>query len=320
MMPFRDDFVQEWQTRLPPRHPFACFRNMAERTILDRLAGAAANLATPTDYFSGRRAPGVVRADNLLLFLRGNFAELRQSSLENQSHHRFVLLIALRGSADVNLDGVDRRLTPGRALLVFPFQFHFFLRPEGATLQWLVLTFDSDTPEALAPLRDKPVKLEPDALRRLESLLESYLLDAPGTAGETRLTAETLLQRMVRAYRGDASAHPGKASGVSAWLPHINRRLHDGATSEGRIESLARELGVSERLLRLRFQESVGVSLGVYIHHFQLNNAAGLLSRSELPLGEIARRCGYASQAAFSRAFKARTGLAPKDYRARRRA
>lgn len=295
---------------------------MAEITIIDRLAKKAARLATPTDYFSGRRAPDVVRADNLLLFLRNNFAELTQNSLENQSHHRFVLLMSLRGAAGVNLDGVDRRLSPGHALLVFPFQFHFFLKPEGAELAWLVFTFDSDTPEVLAPLRDNPVPLENDALSRLESLLDAYLRATPGTEGETRLTAETLLQRMTRAHRvGPAkSVKKTGGSGVSSWLTHINQRLHDGATSEARIESLAKELGVSERLLRMRFQENFGVSLGVYIHHFQLNNAAGLLSRCDLPLGEIARRCGYTSQAAFSRAFKARTGLAPKDYRARRRA
>lgn len=293
---------------------------MAERTTLDRLAKNAARLATPTDYFSGRRAPNVVRADNLLFFLRQNFAELTQNSLENQSHHRFVLLMALRGSAEVNLDGVDRRLSPGHALLVFPFQFHFFLKPGAPELAWLVFTFDSDTPEVLAPLRDHPVPLDADALSRLESLLDGYLRAIPGAEGETRLTAETLLQRMVRAHRGEP-AKTGKKngdSGVSSWLTHINRRLHEGATSEARIESLARELGVSERLLRLRFQENFGVSLGVYIHHFQLNNAAGLLSRSDLPLGEISRRCGYTSQSAFSRAFKARTGLAPKDYRRRR--
>ena len=292
---------------------------MADSTTLARLAKNAARLPTPSDYFRGLRAPDVVRADNLLLFFRRSFAELTQHSLENQSHHRFVLLMALSGSVAVNLDGEDRTLAPGSALLVFPFQFHFFHRPDGE-LRVLVLTFDSDSAPVLAPLRDTPAVLEADALRRLESLLGAYLAGGASGVAEIRLTAETLLQRLARSGGAGAAGLKSGAKGVAAWLAHINRRLHDGATSENRIASLAKELGVSERLLRLRFQENFGVSLGVYIHHFQLNHAAGLLSRSDLPLGEIARRCGYASQAAFSRAFKTRAGFAPKDYRAGRRA
>lgn len=291
---------------------------------LTGLANLASRLPVPKDYFSGLRAPGVMRADNILMFFREGYADLQQRSLENQSHHRFVLLIPLEGGAEVNLDGVERLLDPGMALLVFPFQFHFFLHPSAERLEWLVLTFDSDTPEALAPLRDKPVRLAPDALRRLESLLRAYLDNRAGREGEVRLTVEILLQKLSRSPGPVVSRHavaptPGRR-GTADWLAHINRRLHDGGPDAHRIVALATELGVSERLLRLRFRESFGVTLGAYIDNFQLNHAAGLVTRSDLPIGEISRRCGYASQAAFSRAFKSRTGLSPKDYRAKRRA
>lgn len=294
---------------------------MVSETTLARLAKSASALPTPADYFSGVRAPDAVRADNLLLFFRKSFADLHQSSLENQSHHRFVLLIALEGSATVNLDGVDLPLNPGHAVLVMPFQFHFFRREKDGPLGWLVLTFDSESTGTLEPLRGHATPLDDEELRRLGTLLTIYRTrDRAGAAGEIRLTAETLLQKLATHAAGaprDTGRHP--ARGVAAWLPHINRRLHAGATSDGRIESLAKELGVSERLLRLRFSEHYGVSLGAYIHNFQLNNAAGMLSRSDLSLGEIARRCGYTSQAAFSRAFKARNDITPKDYRSLRR-
>jgi AraC-like DNA-binding protein len=288
------------------------------------LATLATRLPVPKDYFSGLRAPGVVRADNLLMFFREGYADLQQRSLENQSHHRFVLLMPLEGGASVNLDGVEFPLDPGMALLVHPFQFHFFLHPTHERLAWLILTFDSDTPGALAPLRDKPVRLAPDALRRLESLLRAYLDDRAGAEGEVRLTAEILLQKLVRAPGSPVARRgfPAKsgARGAADWLAHINRRLHDGGPAAHRIVTLASEIGVSERLLRLRFSESFGVSLGAYIDNFRLTHAAGLITRSVLPFSEISRRCGYASQAAFSRAFKARTGLTPKDYRVKRRA
>ncbi len=289
------------------------------------LAKIAARLPVPKDYFNGLSAPGVVRADNILMFFREGFADLQQRSLEHHSHHRFVLLAPLEGSAGVNLDGAEHPLEPGMALLVYPFQFHFFLRPVGARLAWLILTFDSEAPDALARLRDTPVRLRPEAMTRLEALLRAYAAKRPGGAGEVRLAAETLLQHLASsadsALAGPvAGATKGPVRGAGDWLTRINRRLHEGGAGEQKIATLAAEFGVSERLLRLRFQESYGVSLGAYIHNFRLNLAAGLLTRSDIPLGEVANRCGYASQAAFSRAFRDRTGFAPRDYRAARRA
>ena len=289
------------------------------------LAKLAARLPVPKDYFHGLSAPGVVRADNILMFFREGFSDLQQRSLEHHSHHRFVLLVPLEGAAGVNLDGAEHPLEPGMALLVYPFQFHFFLRPAGERLAWLILTFDSETPDALSRLRDTPVRLRPDAMSRLEALLRAYAARRPGDEGTVRLGAEMLLHRLASTpesvVAGPSAGSPKTAArGAGDWLTRINRRLHEGGAGEQKIAIMAGEFGVSERLLRLRFQESYGVSLGAYIHNFRLNRAAGLLTRSALPLGEVARRCGYASQAAFSRAFRDRTGLSPRDYRAARRA
>lgn len=289
-----------------------------------RLIRPAAALPTPSDYFNGVCAPGVVRVDNILMFFRADYAALRQRSLENRSHHRFVLLIPLGAGAGVNVDQAVHRLRPGEALLVFPFQFHFFVEPEGDRIGWLVITFESETPEALRTLFNRPVTLGADVPARLEALLGAYPAVAKSGGAEVRLGIESLLQRLV-----NGAADPGEsrtprpvrtdAPDATGWLSRINRRLHSGGTDARNIAAIAAEIGVSERLLRHRFRESFGVAPGAYVRDFELNRAAGLLTHSDLPLGEIARRCGYASQAAFSRAFRERTGQAPREYRRSRR-
>ena len=63
---------------------------------------------------------------------------------------------------------------------------------------------------------------------------------------------------------------------------------------------------IGERLQELR--KDHGMS--------QMELAQKLLAQKELPVKEIAGRCGYSDQFYFSRIFKKQTGLSPKEYRA----
>ncbi|NVZ27795.1 AraC family transcriptional regulator [Pseudomonas gingeri] len=51
------------------------------------------------------------------------------------------------------------------------------------------------------------------------------------------------------------------------------------------------------------------------IHKARLEEAAQLLLHTDLPITEIALRCGYTDHSAFSRQFRALTGLSPSHYR-----
>ncbi|WP_093414825.1 MULTISPECIES: AraC family transcriptional regulator [unclassified Pseudomonas] len=51
------------------------------------------------------------------------------------------------------------------------------------------------------------------------------------------------------------------------------------------------------------------------IHKARLEEGSRLLLHSELPITEIALRCGYTDHSAFSRQFRALTSLSPSQYR-----
>ena len=55
------------------------------------------------------------------------------------------------------------------------------------------------------------------------------------------------------------------------------------------------------------------------IHKVRLEEASRLLHHSDLPITEIALRCGYTDHSAFSRQFRALTSLSPSQYRDTRR-
>ena len=60
---------------------------------------------------------------------------------------------------------------------------------------------------------------------------------------------------------------------------------------------------------------ATGKTLVELITDLRMELAQKLLAQKELPVKEIAGRCGYSDQFYFSRIFKKQTGLSPKEYR-----
>jgi transcriptional regulator GlxA family with amidase domain len=67
------------------------------------------------------------------------------------------------------------------------------------------------------------------------------------------------------------------------------------------------------------FRARYGDSLGGYARGLRLDWAAEQLVRSEVPLARLACEAGFVDQSHFTRAFRARFGLAPGRYRAAHR-
>lgn len=77
------------------------------------------------------------------------------------------------------------------------------------------------------------------------------------------------------------------------------------------LDGLAREAGMSRSAFSARFTAVVGEPAMQYLADWRLHLAYEHLGRSAEPLSAVARRFGYGSEAALSRAFKRVHGLAP---------
>lgn len=84
------------------------------------------------------------------------------------------------------------------------------------------------------------------------------------------------------------------------------------------VQSLAGIAGMSRSIFAERFTAAVGEPPLRYLSRWRLTIAADMLRSGGLKVTEAAHRCGYASDAAFSRAFKAHFGYAPSEARTHR--
>lgn len=81
------------------------------------------------------------------------------------------------------------------------------------------------------------------------------------------------------------------------------------------LAELARKNYVSKQYLSVLFQKETGQNLTSYVHARQLDHAARPLVSSALPVEEIAERCGQGNVSYFTKLFKKRFGMSPREYR-----
>ena len=136
----------------------------------------------------------------------------------------------------------------------------------------------------------------------------------------TRL-AELMFIEVLRRYVAELPA------GQTGWLAGIRdeivgrvlRLLHGQPGHSWTITELARKAGSSRSSITKRFTSLVGQPPMQYLARWRMQVAANILSHSGAKVATIGAEVGYDSEAAFSRAFKRATGLAPGSWRDSRR-
>jgi len=94
------------------------------------------------------------------------------------------------------------------------------------------------------------------------------------------------------------------------WPDRIRRLIGQRPHAEWTVDSLASACHVSSSTLRRRLSES-DLTVGNLVREVRLETALLLLQTTNLPVGDVAQRCGYESHGRFSAAFRTRYGFAP---------
>jgi AraC-like DNA-binding protein len=143
--------------------------------------------------------------------------------------------------------------------------------------------------------------------------------DSPN-AISTRLP-ELVLVEVLRQHLASAPAveHGWLAALHDPVLAPALAALHADPARRWTVADLASEVAVSRSALDERFRQVLGRSPIRYLTEWRMHLAEELLDTTELGVVPIARRVGYESEEAFSRAFKREHGASPARWRARER-
>jgi AraC-like DNA-binding protein len=152
-------------------------------------------------------------------------------------------------------------------------------------------------------------------------LTEESRLGRPGADTVLTRLAELMFIEVLRRYLEDLP--PGQTGWLAGLRDEVVGRvltlLHGRPGDPWTLADLAREAASSRSSLAKRFAELVGQPPMQYLTQWRMQVAANLLAQTGGKVAAIGAEVGYDSEAAFSRAFKKATGLAPGAWREARR-
>ena len=145
---------------------------------------------------------------------------------------------------------------------------------------------------------------------------EAWQTRAGGSTMLTRM-AELMFVEVVRRYTEELSLrHDGWLAGLRdpVVAPALSA-LHARPAHRWTLAELARAAATSRTALAERFSQTVGIPPMQYLAEWRLQLAAEQLATGSRKVAAVGADVGYESEAAFSRAFKRRTGYAPAAWR-----
>ncbi|MEU3686910.1 AraC family transcriptional regulator [Streptomyces narbonensis] len=144
--------------------------------------------------------------------------------------------------------------------------------------------------------------------------------DRPVGPGDRLITLRAFEMALVLALRPLLRELAGSPASLPMLRhPGISRAVVMIATrfaEPWRIDSLAREVGMSRSAFTAAFRELVGESPARYLAARRMQEAVRLLTETSLPQSALPARIGYQSAVGFHLAFRKWFGVTPGEYRA----
>jgi AraC-like DNA-binding protein len=150
-----------------------------------------------------------------------------------------------------------------------------------------------------------------------ELLMSEVTHAAPGARVMVSRALDLLFIWTLRSWAasGDVRQAGWLTAAMDPMLAPVLTAIHRDPGRDWPIDELARLTSLSRSAFATRFAESVGETPGSYVSRCRLGHAAHLLRGTADPVGRIAARVGYTSEAAFSRAFSRAYGTPPRAWR-----
>lgn len=244
--------------------------------------------------------------------------------LEPHEHDYFQIIYFLSGSGSFLLNSHEQAIAHGDLFLLKPHQRH------GLTVASVIKTLDLKFDVKDAQLQRtllKTVSYFPACDPAITHLFERIRQEGEGKGALFQeLCGAYLLELLILLLRQERRpARVAHLAKVPAGCPAdaVSKRvvefIQQHYAEDVHLPEIARVLGMSERRIRQKFQESVGIPPMRYLLQCRVEQAKELINYSDYALKEIAERVGFKNIHHFTRVFSEIAGISPGLWRQQNR-
>ena len=131
------------------------------------------------------------------------------------------------------------------------------------------------------------------------------------------IASEAVLLHTLAYLGGKLSNFPendqGRTDLISVIQKYVDEHFSDPDFS---LERLGNDLKYNKKYLSTVFKRHVGVGIVDYLHTVRIQHACTMLKQGFTSVSDVALRCGYPDAQYFSKVFKRRMNLSPREYMA----
>lgn len=240
-----------------------------------------------------------------------------------RNHYLFHYIISGRGFLDCTLGkGITRRydLEAGQGFLITPGQINTYGADQAQPWKYVWLEFDGlRVAEYLneAGLNAAQPIYQPQSVALSEQVGDIMLYIVNHSKASTlRLFGHLCLFLDALIQTSSIRREPHETKFRDFYIQEAISYMELNYQRDLTIEEIAGACKINRSYFSKLFKEKKGYPPQEFLIRLRLSKAAELMKDTTVSIGDIAASCGYPNQLNFSKAFKQRYGMSPREWRA----
>lgn len=240
-----------------------------------------------------------------------------------RNHFLFHYIISGKGYLDANdANGVTRRyeLGAGQGFLICPGLVNTYCADQRDPWKYTWLEFGGLRAEeflgaaGLGP--DQPI-YRPKSAALAEPVRDSMLYIADHSNASTLCLIGHLCLFLDALIQSSSTRRELRSTRLQDfYIQEAVTFMEQNYQRELTVEEIAGVCKLDRSYFSKLFRDTMGCPPQEFLIRLRLSRAAELMKTTKSPIGDISACCGYPNQLHFSRAFKKRYGLSPREWRA----
>jgi AraC family transcriptional regulator of arabinose operon len=235
----------------------------------------------------------------------------------------YIIHFVLSGKGFYACQGKTWDMTAGQMFLISPGEAHTYISDETDPWKYAWIGFNGIRADSI--LRNlgfsskKPVQNFYNADQVMTHI--NNILDARKLTFANDLRRKSELMMLLAALIDDHARYsPQKRSNshdyaTNVYLESAIDYIRDEYQHGIKVTDITNYVGISRTYLTQIFQKELGLSVQTFLIDYRLHKAANLLLSTSQSISQVSTHVGYEDALAFSKAFKKKFGISPKNYR-----